>query len=84
MQLGKTHPDDTEPHGWARWARWVSKRPWPSIVVSSVILIALAIPVLDLQLGQNDVGALSKSTTARQAYDGLDARLRGRARTGRC
>ena len=50
---------------------WVSKRPWPSIGVSSVILIALAIPVLDLQLGQNDVGALSKSTTARQAYDGL-------------
>ena len=71
VQLGKTHPDDTEPHGWARWARWVSKRPWPSIGVSSIILIALAIPVLDLQLGQNDVGALSKSTTARQAYDGL-------------
>jgi RND superfamily putative drug exporter len=72
VQLGKTHPDDTEPHGWARWARWVSERPWPSILVSSVILIALAIPVLNLQLGQNDIGALSKSTTARQAYDGLE------------
>ncbi len=72
VKLGRTHPDDHEPHGWARWARGVAARPWPAIIVSSVILIALAIPVLDLNLGQNDVGALSKSTTARQAYDAID------------
>ena len=31
----------------------------------------LAIPLLQLELGQNDISALPKSTTARQAYDGL-------------
>ena len=71
VKLGKTHPDDAEPHGWARWAKAVAKRPWPAIAVSSVILILLSLPVLELTLGQNDVGALSKSTTARQAYDGV-------------
>jgi RND superfamily putative drug exporter len=34
--------------------------------------VALAIPVLNLQLGQQDNGQLSKSTTTRQAYDLLD------------
>jgi RND superfamily putative drug exporter len=72
VKLGRTHPDDHEPHGWARWARAVAARPWPAIVGSTVILLALAIPVLNLDLGQNDVGALSKSTTARQAYDAID------------
>ncbi len=71
VQLGRTHPDDHKPHGWARWARGVAARPWPAIIVSSIVLLALSLPVLDLELGQNDVGALSKSTTARQAYDGL-------------
>jgi RND superfamily putative drug exporter len=33
------------------------------------ILLVLAIPLLQLTLGQSDVGALPKSTTARQAYD---------------
>jgi RND superfamily putative drug exporter len=72
VTLGRTHPDDQEPHGWARWARAVAARPWPAIVGSTLVLIALAIPVLNLSLGQNDVGALSKSTTARQAYDALN------------
>ena len=33
------------------------------------ILVPLMIPVLSLTLGQQDIGALSSSTTARQAYD---------------
>ena len=28
-------------------------------------------PIFQLELGQNDISALPKSTTARQAYDGL-------------
>jgi len=31
----------------------------------------LALPIFQLELGQNDISALPKSTTARQAYDGL-------------
>jgi putative drug exporter of the RND superfamily len=71
VKLGRTHPDDHKPHGWARWARGVAARPWRSLVASVVVLVALATPVLGLHLGQNDVGALPESTTARQAYDAI-------------
>jgi putative drug exporter of the RND superfamily len=71
VQLGKTHPDDTEPHGWTRWARGVADRPWRSAVAALAVLIVLALPIFQLQLGQNDISALPKSTTARQAYDSL-------------
>jgi putative drug exporter of the RND superfamily len=73
VHLGKTHPDDREPHGWARWARWVARRPWRSSVAALAILVVLAIPLLDLELGQNDISALPEDTTARQAYEGLTA-----------
>jgi RND superfamily putative drug exporter len=69
VQIGRTHPDDHQPHGWARWARGVAARPWRSAVAGVAILAVLAIPVLQLTLGQSDVGALPKDTTARQAYD---------------
>ena len=72
VHLGKTHPDDKEPHGWRRWAERVSARPGTATVVSLLILIVLALPVLQLQLGQNDISALPEETTSRQAYDGLN------------
>jgi putative drug exporter of the RND superfamily len=71
VQFGKTHPDDAEPHGWRRWARGVADRPWRSAVAALAVLGVLSIPLLQLELGQNDISALPKSTTARQAYDGL-------------
>jgi len=69
VQLGRTHPDDHEPHGWARWARGVAERPTLTAVLTVVVLLVLAIPILKLQLGQSDSGELPKSTTARQSYD---------------
>jgi RND superfamily putative drug exporter len=72
VKLGKTHPDDKEPHGWRRWAERVSDRPWTASVVALAILVALALPIFQLDLGQNDISALPKETTARQAYDGLN------------
>jgi RND superfamily putative drug exporter len=71
VQFGKTHPDDAEPHGWRRWARGVAARPWRSAIAALTVLIVLALPIFQLELGQNDISALPKSTTARQAYDGL-------------
>jgi RND superfamily putative drug exporter len=72
VKLGKTHPDDKEPHGWRRWAERVSARPGIATAVSLLVLIVLALPVLQLDLGQNDISALPKETTSRQAYDSLN------------
>jgi RND superfamily putative drug exporter len=66
-------PRDDHPHGWARWARLVARRPLPSMLVALAVLVALALPALDLYLGQQDNGALPESTDARQAFDGLTA-----------
>ncbi len=71
VKLGRTHPDDHKPHGWERWARGVARRPWLSLVAATALLVVLALPMLNLHLGQSDTGALPASTTARQAYDGL-------------
>jgi putative drug exporter of the RND superfamily len=54
---------------WAKWAHEIAKRPIISGVAALAILIPLTIPLLSLTLGQQDTAALSKSTTARQAYD---------------
>jgi RND superfamily putative drug exporter len=69
VKLGRTHPDDHEPHGWRRWADGVAHRPWRSLLASSLVLLVIAIPTLNLELGASDDGELPKDTTARQAYD---------------
>ena len=56
-------------HGWARWARDVSGRPWLALVAALVVLGVLAFPIRDLTLGQQDISSFPKSTDARQAYD---------------
>jgi putative drug exporter of the RND superfamily len=73
VRLGKTQPDDKEPHGWRRWAERVSGHPWAATAVAMLILVVLAIPIFQLQLGQNDISALPEETTSRQAYDSLNA-----------
>ncbi len=65
------NPDDSEPHGWRKWARGVAQRPWRSALAALAVLIVLALPIFQLELGQNDLSALPKSTTARQNYDSL-------------
>jgi RND superfamily putative drug exporter len=62
---------DDHPHGWLRWGGFVARHPLPAALVAVVVLGALAVPAFDLYLGQQDNGALPKSTEARQAYDGL-------------
>ncbi|HWB69038.1 MAG TPA: MMPL family transporter [Solirubrobacterales bacterium] len=64
-------PKDNEPHGWRRWARGVAQRPWRSALAALAVLVVLALPIFQLELGQNDLSALPKSTTARQNYDSL-------------
>ncbi len=71
VKIGKTRPDDRKPHGWLRWADGVAARPWRSTLASMAVLIVLAIPLLDLELGQNDISAFPESTTVRQSAEGL-------------
>jgi RND superfamily putative drug exporter len=63
--------DDQRAHGWERWARFVGRRPLPCALVAVAVLVTLALPTLDLYLGQQDNGALPTDTEARRAYDGL-------------
>jgi RND superfamily putative drug exporter len=65
------HTADQHPHGWARWGRAVAKRPWPAMISALVILVLLAVPVLDLTLGQQDNGAFPTNTDSRQSYDAM-------------
>ncbi len=67
----RTPPTDEQAkHGlWAKWANDIAKQPLIAGLAGLAILIPLTIPLLSLSLGQQDVAALSTSTTARRAYD---------------
>jgi len=71
VHFGKTHPDDKKPHGWLRWADAVADRPWRSALAALVVLTILALPIFQLELGQNDISALPKDSTSREAFEGL-------------
>jgi uncharacterized membrane protein YdfJ with MMPL/SSD domain len=59
----------TGPGFWERWGRTVAAHPWWMLLVGLLILVPLAIPVSLMNLGQEDVGVSSTTTTQRQAYD---------------
>jgi len=53
----------------ARWSHGVQRRPWPALVAATLVLIALAVPALDMRLGFPDAGNDAETTMTRQAYD---------------
>jgi len=63
----------SEGGGWERWAGFMSRHRWTAVVLSLVVLIALALPLFSMRLGLTDDGSDPKSTTQRQAYDLLAA-----------
>jgi RND superfamily putative drug exporter len=65
--------------GWTGWARWVVKHRWVAAVAGLAALLALAAPVLTLQLGEARSVALSQPGPARTALDTL---TRGGVPTG--
>ena len=60
---------------WARWAGFVTRRPWPALIVALLVLAPLIAPTLTLRLGQEDMGVTSTSTTQRRAFDLISAGL---------
>ena len=54
---------------WYRWSRLIQARPWLFAIGGTVLLLAMAYPVLDLRLGFSDEGNFPEETTTRQAYD---------------
>jgi putative drug exporter of the RND superfamily len=70
LRVRDLHVEDKAKDGlWAKWAHEIAKQPVLAGVAALAILIPLSIPLFSLTLGQQDTAALSKSTTARQAYD---------------
>jgi RND superfamily putative drug exporter len=52
-----------------RWAGGVTRHPVAAALAGTVALVALAAPVVDMRLGQNDQGSQPPETSQRQAYD---------------
>ena len=52
-----------------RWARFVTARPWPVLLVGLTLLGAVALPALHMKLGLPDGGSRPTSTTERRSYD---------------
>ena len=70
LRVRNQHPEAHPQEGlWSRWAHTIAKQPAIALVAALAILIPLTIPLLSLNLGQQDVAALSTTTTARRAYD---------------
>ena len=54
---------------WYRWSRTVQARPWPATVAALVVLLALAAPVLGMELSGPHFGGGPESHSSRRAYD---------------
>ena len=52
-----------------RWSHAVQRRPWTAAIAATLVLLALAVPALDMRLGFPDAGNDPPSTMTRQAYD---------------
>ncbi|TDO51313.1 RND superfamily putative drug exporter [Kribbella sp. VKM Ac-2527] len=55
--------------GWQRWAEYVSRHAAAFAIGATVLLLALAAPVLALRVGTPDEGTLPTNRTERRAYD---------------
>ncbi len=70
LRVRDLHPQEHAKTGlWSKWANDIAKQPLVAGLAALAILIPLSIPLLSLNLGQQDTAALSTSTTARRAYD---------------
>jgi RND superfamily putative drug exporter len=57
---------------WYKWSRVIQRYPWPALVLSTSLLVALAIPVFFMRFGFSDAGNRQTTDTTRRAYDLLE------------
>jgi uncharacterized membrane protein YdfJ with MMPL/SSD domain len=62
---------------WGRVARAVMRRPVVSVVAATAVLVAAAIPVLELETGFPAVSVFPASTASREGLEALDRDFRG-------
>ncbi len=67
--LPERQPKPLRDSVWYRWSRLIQARPWFFAIGGTALLLAMAYPVLDLNLGFSDEGNYPEETTTRQAYD---------------
>jgi RND superfamily putative drug exporter len=58
---------------WYRWSRTVQAHPWSAMVGALVVLLALASPVLGMELGGPHFGGGPETQSSRRAYDSITA-----------
>jgi putative drug exporter of the RND superfamily len=61
----------------ARLARFVHRRPWPVIVIVTGLLIAMAIPIFQMELSLGGAAMLPKTTESRVVDLAISARFPG-------
>jgi len=66
---GVSAKDSTVSPRWERWGRHVASHAWPYAFGVTAVLVALTLPILDLELGFPDEGTQPVSVTQRRAYD---------------
>jgi RND superfamily putative drug exporter len=73
LPLVRRLPDGSrrQSKGWDGWSAAIKNHPLVASVAGIAVLVAIAIPVLDLYLGAPDYGQLPTDTTERQAYDAI-------------
>jgi uncharacterized membrane protein YdfJ with MMPL/SSD domain len=52
-----------------RWARFITNRPVPVLLIGLTLLVAVALPALHMKLGLPDGGSQPTSKTERRSYD---------------
>jgi len=54
---------------WYRWSRFIQRSPWIAGLMGLAILVALALPLFKMRLGNADAGNDPTTLTTRRSYD---------------
>lgn len=64
--------DSASDHGFfSKLAKWVHARPWPVMIISTLVLIVMALPIANLQMRSNFVEYLPQGSSESAAYESM-------------